>query len=69
MYDFLQAALNVNRIVANQSASNYCFLPGVLMAHFRNRDVKLTVQARQEWFQAAALFFEGSTARYVQMEF
>jgi hypothetical protein len=65
--NLLQRTLGVSVVVADQSAGNDCLLPGVLALHFRNRNVKFTVQSCQQRFDAASFFFEGSASREVDM--
>src|SRR5689334_20662532 len=63
----LQRRFNVTALVSHHRADDDCFLPLVLQSHLGDRDVKLTVQTRDQWLDAPALFFQGSTDREMEM--
>ncbi len=55
-------------VAADHPAGDHSFLPFILQAHLRGGDIKLTMQARQQWFKPSALFFQRGAARQVEMD-
>jgi len=66
--DGLQGFLRVVMVIADHGARQDGFLPHILATDFGCRDVELTVQARQDRFDAAAFFLEGGAAGQEQVQ-
>ncbi len=63
----LQRGLQKRGVVPNHRADDNRILPLVLQIHLRDRDIKLTMQTRDERFDAPALFFEGGAGGEVEV--
>jgi len=43
-------------------------IPEILLVQFSDGDIEFTVEARDQWLQAAAFFFERFTPRELDLE-
>ena len=55
-------------VIPNHGASDNGFIPFVLQTHFGYRNIKLTMQTRDERLDSSALFFERNASREVEVD-
>lgn len=55
-------------VISHHCAGDDGFVPFVLQAHLRHRDIELAMQTRDKRLNSSALFFEGSAGGEMEVD-